>query len=67
MGKRKDLWVAACGGTELPFRTRSGRVLHYMWNVSTCEHKYYDVAQDRFLEDLEAFAYIDPDVYGKVG
>jgi neutral trehalase len=48
------MWVAACGGTETPFTTRTGRVLHYMWNTQTGEHAYYDVRNDIFLSNEEA-------------
>lgn len=48
------MWVAACGGTEKPFMTRSGRTLHYMWNNVTGQHAYYDVGRDIFLTDEEA-------------
>ena len=34
-------WVPACGGTEAPFTTRTGRRLLYMWNPTTGEHAYY--------------------------
>ena len=47
-------WVPACGGTETPFTTRTGRRLLYMWNSSTGEHAYYDVASDIFLSNDEA-------------
>ena len=47
-------WVPACGGTETPFTTRTGRRLLYMWNLSTGEHAYYDVASDIFLSNDEA-------------
>jgi hypothetical protein len=49
-------WVPACGGTETPFTTRTGRVLLYMWNRTTGEHAYYDVEQDLFLTNEEACA-----------
>ena len=51
-----DDWVPACGGTELPFRSRSGRVLLYMWNRTSGTHAYYDVARDVFLTQDEASA-----------
>lgn len=47
-------WIAACGGTETPFTTRTGRVLHYMWNTVTGEHAYYDVRNDVFLSNEDA-------------
>jgi hypothetical protein len=56
--ERGDAWVPACGGTETPFRARSGRVLLYMWNRVTGEHAYYDVHADLFLSNDEAAAAI---------
>jgi hypothetical protein len=49
-----DNWIAECGGTEKPFTTRTGRVLHYMWNTNTGEHAYYDVRNDVFLDGDES-------------
>lgn len=49
-------WIPGCGGTESPFKSRSGRVLLYMWNTSTGEHAYYDVNVDVFLDNEEAAA-----------
>lgn len=46
-------WVAACGGTEVPFETRTGRTLHYMWDRVSGEHAYYDVHADIFLSNEE--------------
>lgn len=51
-----DRWVPACGGTELPFTTRTGKRLHYLFNQTTGEHAYYDVRADLFLTNDEAFA-----------
>lgn len=47
-------WVPACGSTETPFTTCTGRRLLFMWNLSTGEHAYYDVASDIFLSNDEA-------------
>jgi hypothetical protein len=49
-------WIPACGGTETPFTTRTGRRLLYMWNPTTGEHAYYDVTNDVFLSADEATA-----------
>jgi hypothetical protein len=49
-------WVPACGGTETPLTTRTGRRLLYMWNPTTGEHAYYDVINDVFLSAEEATA-----------
>ena len=48
-------WVPACGGTEVPFRTRTGRRLLYCWQPSTGRHAYLDLSTDYFLSDDEAF------------
>ena len=49
-------WVPACGGTETPFKTRSGAVLLYCWQPSTGRHAYLNVQTDLILDDSEAFA-----------
>ena len=49
-------WVPACGGTETPLTTLTGRGLLYMWNPTTGEHAYYDVTNDVFLSAEEATA-----------
>lgn len=50
----RDQWVAANGGTETPFRSRSGKTLWYMWNRKTGEHAYLDMGTDMFLSSEEA-------------
>ncbi len=50
-----DAWVPACGGTEEPFKTRSGRTLLYCWNRHTMQHAYLDVETDLILTDEEAW------------
>jgi len=47
-------WVPACGGTEQPFTTRTGRRLLYCWQPSTGRHAYLDVQTDIILTDDEA-------------
>lgn len=42
-------WIAACGGTEVPFTTRTGHRLHYMFCPATGEHAYYDCTNDIFV------------------
>jgi hypothetical protein len=51
----RDSWVPACGGTEVPFPTRSGRTLLYCWNAATGQHAYLDVGTDLILSDEEAW------------
>ena len=55
---KADRWVAACGGTETPFKTRSGRRLLYVWNPATGKHAYLDVETDVVLTWEEADAYL---------
>jgi hypothetical protein len=59
MAINSDNWVPACGGTEVPFETRTGRTLLYMWNTTTGEHAYYDMRNDVFLSNDEL-----PEVFG---
>lgn len=47
-------WVPASGGTEEPFRTRTGRRLQYVWQPSTGRHAYLDLDTDLILSDEEA-------------
>lgn len=49
-------WIPACGGTEVPFLTRSGKRLLYMWQPSTGRHAYLDMGSDMFLNDEESWA-----------
>ncbi len=47
-------WVAACGGTEVPFVTRTGARLLYVYQASTGRHAYLDLGSDFILTDEEA-------------
>ncbi len=51
-----DRWIPACGGTETPFKSRSGKVLQYCWNPGTGAHAYLDVGTDMILSFDEAQA-----------
>lgn len=53
---RNDNWIPACGGTEVPFFTRTGRKLHYLWQPSTGNHAYLDCGTDIILSYEEASA-----------
>jgi hypothetical protein len=53
---KNDNWVPACGGTEIPFKSRSGKRLQYVWQPSTGQHAYLDVDSDIILSDEEAQA-----------
>lgn len=56
LGKKAEQgnWIPACGGTETPFRSRSGKVLLYCWQPSTGRHAYLDCGSDIFLTNEEA-------------
>lgn len=56
---RQGNWIPACGGTEVPFTTRSGRVLLYCWQPSTGRHAYIDCQTDLILTDEEAALAMD--------
>jgi hypothetical protein len=47
-------WVPACGGTERPFPSRSGKTLLYCWQPSTGRHAYLDCGTDIILTQEEA-------------
>ncbi len=48
-------WVPACGGTEVPFITRTGARLLYCYQPRSGKHAYLDCGTDIFLTDEEAF------------
>lgn len=57
--KRTDdsgMWFPACGGTETPFLTKSGKTLLYCYNPLFGQHAYLDVRADIFLTNDEADA-----------
>ena len=56
--KSNGNWHPACGGTEVPFRTRSGKMLLYCYQPSTGKHAYLDCGTDLILSDMEAEAYL---------
>jgi hypothetical protein len=51
-------WYPACGGTETPFVSRSGRRLLYCYQPSTGKHAYLDCDTDTILTDNEAANYL---------
>ena len=53
-----DRWVPANGGTETPFKARSGVRLLYCWNPREGRHAYLNVDQDIILTDEEALAHL---------
>lgn len=52
--KNQGNWIPAGGGSESPFKTRSGRRLLYCWQPSTGKHAYLDCDTDLILSDEEA-------------
>lgn len=52
-------WHPACGGTEEPFTTRTGKRLLYVWQPSTNRHAYLDLETDLILSDEEARRALD--------
>ncbi len=53
---KADRWIPACGGTEQPFDTRSGKRLLYCWNPATGAHAYVDTRTDMVLTYEESQA-----------
>lgn len=49
-------WVPACGGTEVPFTSRSGIRMLYCWHTGTKEHAYLNVDTDIIMTNEEATA-----------
>lgn len=54
--KEEGNWYPASGGSEKPFRTRTGKRLQYVWQPSTGRHAYYDLDTDMILSDEEALS-----------
>lgn len=52
--RNNGAWVPACGGTEEPFTSRSGRRLLYVYQATTGNHAYLDLGTDLILSDEEA-------------
>ena len=52
--RRQGNWVPACGGTETPFYTRSGKRLLYVYQPTTGDHAYLDCESDLILTDEES-------------
>jgi|TARA_R110001606_G_C14853457_1_gene587488 hypothetical protein len=48
-----NTFIPACGGTELPFKTRAGVTVQYLWNPGTGEHAYINCDSDIMLTDAE--------------
>lgn len=52
----QGMWLPACAGSEVPFFTRSGRRLLYVYQPSTGKHAYLDCQTDLILDQAEADA-----------
>lgn len=52
--KAQGPWTPACGGTEVPFTTRTGRRLLYCYQARTGNHAYLDCNTDLILSDEDA-------------
>lgn len=57
-------WEPASGGTEQPFRAKSGKRLLYVYQASTGRHAYLDMDTDLILSDEEADAHMGTHVAG---
>jgi len=55
-GQNPDGWYPANGGSERPFKSRSGRTLLYCFNPAKREHAYLDMDNDVILSNEEAAA-----------
>jgi hypothetical protein len=49
-------WIPACGGTEVPFVSRSGIRMLYVFQPSTGKHAYLNLDTDIIMTDAEAQA-----------
>ena len=52
----RNVYVPACGGTEEPFLTRTGRELLYCYNPGLGCHAYVDCVTDFVLSQEDAQA-----------
>lgn len=50
VAQNHDAWVAACGGTETPYVSRSGRRVLYVFNPAQGRHAYMDLDRDMILD-----------------
>lgn len=46
-----DQWVPACGGFEVPYRDKLGRLVLYVFNHRTGKHGYLSVETDIVYQD----------------
>jgi hypothetical protein len=54
-----DQWIAACGGTEEVFKSRSGIRMLYCFQPSSGRHAYLNVDTDIIMTDEEAALALD--------
>jgi hypothetical protein len=54
--KARGRWVPASGGSEQPYKTRSGIRVLYCWNTGTGEHAWLNVDTDIIMTAEEADA-----------
>ena len=52
--KSQGNWFPANNGNEIPFVTRTGKRLLYVWQPSTGNHAYLDCDTDLILSDEDA-------------
>lgn len=52
----QDKWVPANGGTETPFKSRSGIRMLYCYNPALGRHEYLNVDTDTIMTDEEVQA-----------
>lgn len=50
----RDQWIPACGGTEVPFVSRSGIRMLWCWNPGTGQHAYLNCDTDIVMSNHEA-------------
>ena len=53
----QSAWVAACGGTEKPFTTKTGHRVQYMFQPLTGKHAYLNLENDLFISNEELTSY----------
>ena len=49
-----DAYLPACGGTETPFRSRSGIMMLYTYHPESGKHCYVNTQTDMPMTDAEA-------------
>jgi hypothetical protein len=55
--KRQGNWIPACGGTEVPFNTRTGHKVLYVWQPRSGDHAYLDMGTDIIIPDGDLSSY----------